>query len=154
MVELDKIRSDIKDLIADIESAFRKLERRGNEYQEEQDKIDARKTELLLLDQRKVNAIQSVKDEELAAAEKKKEHTEKKLKYRRLIAEEEENLSVHRGRVQKEVDSYRIKEMSSVKSERDKVVSETVIAKEELAKMRAEYAQTKRDIDNLINRIR
>ena len=154
MVELDKIRSDIKDLVATIELAYRNLESRQGVFNEEEQKIDALKAEMLLLEQHKVNARQSFKDEQQSAAEKKKEYTDKKHKYRKLIEEEETALSLQRDRVQKEVDNYRIREMSQVKSERDKVIAETVMSKDELAKMRSEYSQTKRDLDSLINRIR
>ena len=154
MVELDKIKNGIKNLCADMEQAYRNLDNRKTSCEEEDKKIELIKAELLLMEQRKVSMIQSVRDEQQAAADGKKEYTEKKHKYRKLIEEEETALSVYKDRVQKEVDNYRIKEMSSVKSERDRIISETVIAKDELAKIRTEYTQTKRDLDSLINRIR
>lgn len=143
MVDLEKIKREVKGVCQSIDNAFIALCDRSKEYEEVQNQIDARKGELLLLDERKANVIQSVRDEQNAAIEEKKQYTEEKLKYRKLRDEEKLALAEALAELQAELDSLRIREMSLLKSEQSKVISETKIFKQECDEVKTEYLEIK-----------
>ncbi len=143
MVDLEKVKREVKDVCQSIDNAFVSLCDRSREYDELQYQIDARKDELLLLDERKVNLAQSVRDEQNAASEEKKQYTEEKLKYRKLRDEEKLGQAEAHAELQAELDSLRIREMSLLKSDRSKVISETKIFKQERDEVKTEYLEIK-----------
>ncbi len=107
------------------------------------------KKEIEALHKRKMNVVQSVKDESLAAAEKKKEHTAKKNKYRSLIEALDKSLAEHEAKVLVEVDKFRVREMGAAKTEKAKINDEMITAKNELAKVRGEFVRTTKMLQSL-----
>ncbi len=146
---VDSIRSDIKDLADKMNRAYSDI----CDKAEGRDKSDAviveLKQEIETLQKRKVNVVQSVKDESAAAAEKKKEHTAKKNKYRALIKDMDDSLAEQEAKVLVEVDKFRIREMGAAKAEKAKINDEMITAKNELAKVRAEFTRTTKMLQSL-----
>lgn len=149
MVDLEAIKREVKDVCRSIDSAFVSLTDKAGERAEAERQVDAIKGEIVLLEQRKVNVIESLRTEEAASREEKKKYTEIKVKYRKLINEEllgyEQLLAKH----QAEMDSLRTRELSLLKAEKRKVQTEIDIIKKELSEIKVEYTGIKDSLTKL-----
>ena len=150
MVDLEKVKREVTDVCRSIENAFIALCDRSKEYAELDNQIDARKAELLLLDNRKMNAAESVRAEERIAIEGKKKYTNIKVKNRKLIEKETLALAKVLGEHKAEIDAMRMREMSSLKAEQSKIKSEIEIFTQERDEVKREYNEVK----NLLTKLK
>lgn len=153
MVDLEKIKREVEDVCDSIDRAFVSLGDKTKENDEAEQQISRLKGEIVLLQEKKSNFAVDLRNEQIAAQEKKKEYTAEKLKYRKLIDEERFAHAQVLGDHQTEIDSLRMREMSLLKSEQGKIISEINISKQELNDIKKEYLEIKMNLKNLRERI-
>lgn len=143
MVDLEKIKREVKEVCRTLEAAFISLADKSKEHEEAERQIDRLKSEIVLLQERKANVAVDVRNEQELAQDKKKEYTDEKVKYRKLIDEENLAFAQVLAGHQSEIDVMRTRGMSQIKAEQGKVISEIEVAKRELGDMRKEYTDFK-----------
>ncbi len=143
MADFEKIKREVESVCNNMDIAFKNLTNKSQQYDEAQRQVNVLKDEILLLQERKANVAQSVRDEQNAASEGKKQYTDEKLKYRKL--RDEGNLAHTEvlAKQQAEIDSMRIKGMSQLQAEQGKIVSEIKVFKQERDGIKKEYFEYK-----------
>lgn len=149
MVDLEKIKREVRDVCNSIDVAFIALSDKHKEHEEAEKQISRLKGEIVLFEERKANAAVSARDEEAAASNEKKKYTEEKVKYRKLTDEIHLTHAQVLGEQQVELDSMRTRELSLLKADKGKVATETDMMAHERDAIKKEYLDFKNKLIEL-----
>ena len=143
LVDLEAIKREVDAVCKTIDRAYVSLTDRSREVAEGKKQVDEVKSEIVLLQERKVNVKENLRAEEAAAKEAKKEHTTTKTKYRKLTNTLKMDHAKALSELESELESMRARELSLLNSDKVKIVREIDLAKKERDDLRKDYIDYK-----------
>ena len=143
MVDLEAIKREVDAVCKTIDNAYVSLTDRFREIAEGKKQVADIKSEIILLQERKVNVKENLRAEEAAAKEAKKGYTTTKVKYRKLTNELKMDHAKALSELESELESIRMREISMLKSDKVKVSREIDLAKKERDELRKDYINYK-----------
>jgi chromosome segregation ATPase len=149
LAEIEKIKRDARELCSLIEAAMRMLDNRDKDQGKAAARIPEIEEEIKKLKENKSLLTVDVRNEQRAAAEKKREYTATKQKYRNLIEEEAAAYIKLKEEHDTEFEIRKVSELSMLKEEQKDIIAKTKDMKAALENVKAEYARVRESLRKL-----